>query len=204
MAETSHGDRRADASMRRGATCRRRPGVFIALVLIVVVFEVLGRLLMGDSFLFNTRENVDGIFNDGAAADHHPAGLDHRHHRPRRDPGDHHRRHRPVLRLDRRRHRDDRHELRPGQRDQRAREHARGLLRAGLVDLPVILPIVVALACGLVAGLINGLLIAYTGIPPFIATLGMMVTARGVAKWWTARPAGLVSRPTATPRSARA
>jgi inositol transport system permease protein len=46
--------------------------------------------------------------------------------------------------------------------------------------------VVVGLACGLVAGLINGALIAYTGIPPFIATLGMMVSARGVAKWWTA------------------
>ena len=34
--------------------------------------------------------------------------------------------------------------------------------------------------------MINGLLIAYTRIPPFIATLGMMVSARGVAKWWTA------------------
>ncbi len=35
------------------------------------------------------------------------------------------------------------------------------------------------------AGLINGLLIAYTRIPPFIATLGMMVSARGVAHWWS-------------------
>ena len=35
------------------------------------------------------------------------------------------------------------------------------------------------------AGLINGLLIAYTKIPPFIATLGMMVSARGVARWWS-------------------
>jgi ribose/xylose/arabinose/galactoside ABC-type transport system permease subunit len=33
--------------------------------------------------------------------------------------------------------------------------------------------------------LINGSLIAYTGFPPFIATLGMMVSARGVAKWYT-------------------
>ena len=41
------------------------------------------------------------------------------------------------------------------------------------------------LACGLLAGLINGLLIAYTKIPPFIATLGMMVSARGVADWYT-------------------
>jgi len=53
------------------------------------------------------------------------------------------------------------------------------------MDLPVIVPIVVGLACGLVAGLINGLLIAYTRIPSFIATLGMMVSARGVAHWWS-------------------
>jgi inositol transport system permease protein len=55
----------------------------------------------------------------------------------------------------------------------------------GWVDLPVIVPLAVGLACGLAAGLINGALVAYTKIPPFIATLGMMVAARGVAKWWT-------------------
>jgi inositol transport system permease protein len=54
-----------------------------------------------------------------------------------------------------------------------------------LTDLPVVIPIVIGLGCGLAAGLINGLLIAYTRIPPFIATLGMMVTARGIAKWYT-------------------
>jgi inositol transport system permease protein len=53
------------------------------------------------------------------------------------------------------------------------------------MDLPVIVPIVVSLACGLLAGLVNGLLIAYTRIPPFIATLGMMLSARGVAQWWS-------------------
>ena len=53
------------------------------------------------------------------------------------------------------------------------------------MDLPVIVPIVIGLACGLFAGLINGLLIAYTKIPPFIATLGMMVSARGFSKWWS-------------------
>jgi inositol transport system permease protein len=52
-------------------------------------------------------------------------------------------------------------------------------------DLPVLVPIIVALACGVVAGWINGMLIAYTKIPPFIATLGMMVAARGAAKWWS-------------------
>ena len=35
------------------------------------------------------------------------------------------------------------------------------------------------------AGLVNGTLIATTGIPPFIATLGMMVTARGLARFYT-------------------
>jgi inositol transport system permease protein len=53
------------------------------------------------------------------------------------------------------------------------------------MDLPVIVPIVIGLACGLLAGLINGLLVAYTKIPPFIATLGVMVSARGVARWWS-------------------
>ena len=58
-------------------------------------------------------------------------------------------------------------------------------LYPSLTDLPAIVPIVVGLAIGLAAGLINGALIAYTRIPPFIATLGMFVSARGVAKWYT-------------------
>lgn len=53
------------------------------------------------------------------------------------------------------------------------------------MDLPILIPIAVGLLCGLFAGVINGMLIAFTGIPPFIATLGMMVSARGVAKWWS-------------------
>jgi inositol transport system permease protein len=54
-----------------------------------------------------------------------------------------------------------------------------------LTDLPVVVPLVIGLSAGAVAGLINGALIAYTKIPPFIATLGMMVTARGIANWYT-------------------
>ena len=50
-----------------------------------------------------------------------------------------------------------------------------------LPELPVIVPILVALGVGALCGLINGALIAYTGIPPFIATLGMMIIARGAA-----------------------
>ena len=55
-----------------------------------------------------------------------------------------------------------------------------------LTDLPVVHPGPGrARASGWSPGSINGALIAYTGIPPFIATLGMMVTARGLAKWYT-------------------
>jgi inositol transport system permease protein len=54
-----------------------------------------------------------------------------------------------------------------------------------LTDLPVVVPVVAGLAVGAAAGLLNGTLIAWTSIPPFIATLGVMVTARGIAKWYT-------------------
>jgi inositol transport system permease protein len=161
-------------------------GVFLALVLIVVVFEVLGRLVMHDSFLFNTRENVSGLFNQqrlqiiilqvsiigiialGVTQVILTGGID----------------------------------LSSGSivgatamiamsfaqvGEINGLENTRAVFAAqGWVDLPVIVPVAVGLACGLFAGFINGTLIAYTGIPPFIATLGMMVSARGVAKWWTA------------------
>lgn len=54
-----------------------------------------------------------------------------------------------------------------------------------LTDLPIIWPLVAGALTGLVIGCINGSLIAYTMIPPFIATLGTMVAARGFAKWFT-------------------
>ena len=55
----------------------------------------------------------------------------------------------------------------------------------GLTDLPVVVPVAAGLVVGAAAGLLNGALIAWSSIPPFIATLGVMVTARGVAKWYT-------------------
>jgi inositol transport system permease protein len=55
----------------------------------------------------------------------------------------------------------------------------------GLTGLNPLFPVAAGLICGLLAGLINGGLIALTKIPPFIATLGMMVSARGVADWYT-------------------
>ena len=54
-----------------------------------------------------------------------------------------------------------------------------------LGDLPAFVPILAGLAVGAIAGLINGALVAYAAIPAFIATLGMMVTARGLARWYT-------------------
>jgi inositol transport system permease protein len=54
-----------------------------------------------------------------------------------------------------------------------------------LTDLPVIWPILAGVTVGLLIGLLNGSLIAFTAIPPFIATLGTMVAARGFAKWFT-------------------
>jgi inositol transport system permease protein len=54
-----------------------------------------------------------------------------------------------------------------------------------LTDLPMIWPVLAGATTGLMVGLLNGSLIAYTAIPPFIATLGTMVAARGFAKWFT-------------------
>jgi inositol transport system permease protein len=64
----------------------------------------------------------------------------------------------------------------------------------GLTDLPVIVPVLAGLAVGASAGLLNGTLIAATSIPPFIATLGVMVSARGIAKWYTrGQPVSMLS-----------
>ncbi|GGO84404.1 monosaccharide-transporting ATPase [Marinobacterium nitratireducens] len=54
-----------------------------------------------------------------------------------------------------------------------------------LTDLPFIVPLAVGLGVGALAGFLNGWFITKTKIPPFIATLGMMVSARGVARWFT-------------------
>jgi inositol transport system permease protein len=63
-----------------------------------------------------------------------------------------------------------------------------------LADLPVIVPIAAGLFVGALAGLANGALIAGTAIPPFIATLGMMVSARGLARWYThGQPVSMLS-----------
>jgi inositol transport system permease protein len=47
--------------------------------------------------------------------------------------------------------------------------------------LPPIVAVLAGLVAGTIVGITNGALIAYTAIPPFIATLGSMIIARGLA-----------------------
>lgn len=54
-----------------------------------------------------------------------------------------------------------------------------------LPDLPIIVPVIAALVAGTAFGILNGWLIAYTGIPPFIATLGTQLIARALAQLYT-------------------
>lgn len=58
-------------------------------------------------------------------------------------------------------------------------------MHPSLLDMPAFIPILAGISVGIICGLINGVLITTTGIPPFIATLGMMVSARGLAMYYT-------------------
>jgi inositol transport system permease protein len=62
-------------------------------------------------------------------------------------------------------------------------------LYQNLPELPLIIPILAGLLVGALCGAVNGALIAFTKIPAFIATLGMMTVARGFALIYSnARP----------------
>lgn len=52
-------------------------------------------------------------------------------------------------------------------------------------DLPVLVPLIIGLSFGALIGSINGFFIAFAKIPPFIATLGMFLICRGISQWWT-------------------
>ena len=184
MAQAAHGV----GGVKYDASKRSWPpelNVFLALIVITAAFEILGRLVIGDSFLFNTRENVVGLFNQqrleiiilqvsivgiiaiGVTQVIISGGID-------LSSGS-------IV----------------GATAMIAMSFAQVAVvngnpnpkaifpELGWLDLPVIVPIIVGIGCGVIAGLINGSLIAYTRIPPFIATLGMMVTARGLSRWWS-------------------
>ncbi len=184
MAQAAHGV----GGVKYDASKRSWPpelNVFLALIVITAAFEILGRLVIGDSFLFNTRENVVGLFNQqrleiiilqvsivgiiaiGVTQVIISGGID-------LSSGS-------IV----------------GATAMIAMSFAQVAVvngnpnpkaifpELGWLDLPVIVPIIVGIGCGVIAGLINGSLIAYTRIPPFIATLGMMVMARGLSRWWS-------------------
>ena len=158
--------------------------VLAALILIIVVFEVLGAIFMGQSLLFDSRDRFDSIFNEarlriiiiqvaivgilalGVTQVIITAGID----------------------------------LSSGSvvgatamiamsfaqvSEVNGGPNPKAIFGPSFLDLPVVVPVLVGLSVGLIAGCINGLLVAYSRIPPFIATLGMMLFARGVAQWWS-------------------
>lgn len=158
-------------------TRRRAPewNVFFGLIAIVILFELLGQVLMGQSFLFNTQRlqiiilqvSIVGIVAIGVTQVIIAGGID----------------------------------LSSGSLVGAAAMIGMSFAQASIVngapnaapvfdvpwlhDLPAIVPVMVALLIGLAGGLLNGYIIARTKIPPFIATLALMVGARGIAKWWT-------------------
>ncbi|WP_018149702.1 ABC transporter permease [Leeia oryzae] len=54
-----------------------------------------------------------------------------------------------------------------------------------LGGLPVIIPVLMGLLIGAITGFINGAVIVKMRVPAFIVTLGMMVSARGLARYYT-------------------
>jgi len=158
--------------------------VLAALILIIVIFEILGAIFMQQSLLFDSRDRFDSIFNEarlriiiiqvaiigiiaiGVTQVIITAGID----------------------------------LSSGSvvgatamiamsfaqvAEVNGGPNPKAIFGDWALDLPVIVPVAVGLGVGLIAGAINGLLVAYSRIPPFIATLGMMLFARGVAQWWS-------------------
>ena len=167
---------------------RHRPpelNVFIALIAIVALFEVLGRTIIGDSFLFNTRDKVDTLFNEqrlkiiilqvsiigiialGVTQVIISGGIDLS---SGSIVGG-------VAMITT--------EFAQSALNEYGMENVKPILGAEWLDLPIIVPLAVGLSVGLLAGVVNGLLIAKFKIPPFIVTLGMMLFMRGVATFVT-------------------
>jgi len=183
MAEMAHGT----GGQKHDPNKRHLPNelnILAALILMVAVFELLGALLMGQSFLFDSSDRFDSIFNEarlkiiilqvsitgiiaiGATQIIIMGGID----------------------------------LSPGSvvgvtamvamsfaqvAEVNGFPNPKGVFGPELQDLSVFVPIAIGLIVGAIAGFLNGFFVAVAKIPPFIATLGMMVAARGAAKWWS-------------------
>ena len=183
MSDTSHGT----GGLIYDKSKRQWPNelnVLAALILIIIIFEVLGAIYVGKSLLFDSGDRFDSIFNEarlriiiiqvaiigiialGVTQVIITAGID-------LSSGS-------VL----------------GATAMIAMSFAqvaevnggpnpKAIFGPSFLDLPVVVPVLVGLGCGVIAGLVNGILVAFSRIPPFIATLGMMLFARGVAQWWS-------------------
>ena len=161
--------------------------ILLALVIIIVIFEIIGQTapyMRGQSFLFDTRDRFDSIFNEarlqiiilqvaiigiialGVTQVIITAGID----------------------------------LSSGPLVAATAMIAMSFAQTELVngnpnpkaifglwamDLPVIVPVVVGVAFGALIGAVNGTFVAFLRIPPFIATLGMFLICRGIALWWS-------------------
>jgi len=127
--------------------------ILLVLVGVALLFELLGWVYIGQSFLLNKdrlvvmilQMSVIGIIAVGVTQVIITGGID----LSSQEPG-----------------------------------YARAVYPA-LGGISVFWPVLAGLAVGAVVGYLNGALISYTAIPPFIATLGTYVSARGAAKWYT-------------------
>lgn len=161
--------------------------MLLALVIIVVIFEVLGQLLpyMNDqSFLFDTKDRFDSIFNEarlkiiilqvaiigiialGVTQVIITAGID-------LSSG-------PLVAAT------AMIAMSFGQTELvNGFANPKALFGPWAMDLPVIIPVVIGVTFGAFIGAINGTFVAFFRIPPFIATLGMFLICRGIALWWS-------------------
>ena len=159
---------KATTDQRRHRRLPPEANIFLVLIGIALIYELLGWLLVGQSFLFNQQRltimilqvSVIGIISVGVTQVIITGGID-------LSSGS-------LVGLTAMLSAS----LAQSSTWQRA-------LYPSLTDMPFFIPIGVGVLAGLLAGYINGQLIAKTKIPPFIATLGMMVTARGISKWYT-------------------
>lgn len=142
--------------------------IFLVLVGIALLFEALGWIVRGDSFLLNPHRllimilqmSIIGIIAIGVTQIIITGGID-------LSSGS-------VLALT----------AMVAASFAQQSEYARAVYPA-LTDMPWVIPLIAGVAVGALCGLINGSLITFAVIPPFIATLGMMVSARGLARAYT-------------------